>query len=516
MNIGNWLIRLGGAREDVLGQAPGDVPKQMSLGAVIVGTAVMAAISATFALTTAVHLPVPVAMVVGLLWGLLILNLDRMLVVSMGRRSGIWANIGTAVPRVLLALLIGTVISLPLVLRIFDPEITAELQVMRNEALGAAQTRIDQNPRFIDIPKLEAEEKRLQGIVSGQTPDDVGSDPDVARLQQQRDAKEKEFETAQDEAVCEHDGTCGTGVRGEGPEYREKRDRADRLKAERDALTAQLAAATTAARQRISTGSVQAQGAAKVELQRIQQELETRRTERTFESDKARAAEIQNDGLLARIEALDRISTGRPLMWVAHLTLILLFVCIELLPVLVKIMSVTGPKSLYEQLVEKRDEDALVADQVWSDKQREIALLRVGVRMDLEQDRADAQTDAGKRSNAVLVAAQEDIAKRAVQVWADVAKRRADHELAAWLAQYGGGQATAGPLGPYSHPAPPVTPSPPPTNGHVTGSPLVNLSKPPVSAAVVPPPRTQQAVPDPPTVPHVPINNVPNDPTQEE
>ena len=475
VKIGQWLVRLGGAQQDVLDRAPGDVAKQTSLGAVLLGTAVMAAVSATFALSTAVRLPIQAAAIVGVLWGLLILNLDRMLVVSMVRRPGIWPNIATAVPRVILALLIGTVISLPLVLRIFEPEINAELQVMRNEALGAAQTRIQQNPRFAEIPQLEAEEKRLQGIVSGQTPEDVTDDPDVKKIQDQLTAKEAEFRQAENDIICENDGTCGTGKVGRGPSYREKLDRKNRLEGERNALQSQLNVAQDAARRRLQSGSQQAQGAAKTELDRVQKDLDARRAEQAFETDKSRAAEVQNDGLLARIEALDRLSTGRPTMWLAHLTLILMFVCIELLPVLAKMMSVTGPKSRYEELVEMRDADATAADQVWSAAQRDVMLMRVDVRKHLEQDRADAQVIAGKKSNASLVAAQQDIADKAVEVWAEVASRRADAELAKWLAQYGGGAAT-GVGGPYSRPrpAPNGVTSGNVTNGPVTNGPVTN------------------------------------------
>ena len=191
--------------------------------------------------------------------------------------------------------------------------------------------------------------------------------------------------------------------------------------------------------------------AATIELERIQDELNSRRNERTFEVEKARAAEIQNDGLLARIEALDRLSAGRPTMWLAHLTLILMLVCIELLPVLVKLMSVTGPKSPYELVAERRDDDAVAADRIWSDKQRDIAEVRAKVRMKLEKHRADAQIMAGKAANDALVVAQQEIAERAGQAWAAVARQKADHELNMWFAQYGGGvpgQVT----GPYTAP----------------------------------------------------------------
>ena len=385
----------------------------------------------------------------GVLWGLLILNLDRMLVVSMVRRPGIWPNIATAVPRVILALLIGTVISLPLVLRIFEPEINAELQVMRNEALGAAQTRIQQNPRFAEIPQLEAEEKRLQGIVSGQTPEDVTDDPDVKKIQDQLTAKEAEFRQAENDIICENDGTCGTGKVGRGPSYREKLDRKNRLEGERNALQSQLNVAQDAARRRLQSGSQQAQGAAKTELDRVQKDLDARRAEQAFETDKSRAAEVQDDGLLARIEALDRLSTGRPTMWLAHLTLILMFVCIELLPVLAKMMSVTGPKSRYEELVEMRDADATAADQVWSARQRDVQAQRGRPGRNIPQaDSADAEAIAWEAKRREPGRGQQDIVDKASRRGGVASRRSAEGEAASPRRR----RATTVVGGPYSAP----------------------------------------------------------------
>lgn len=501
MKVGYWLARLGGAQEEVLRKAPGDVPKQTSLGAVLVGTASIAAISAAFALNTAVDLPVVPAVLVGLLWGLLILNLDRMLVVSMGRRNGVWANVATALPRLLLALLIGTVISIPLVLRIFQPEIDAELQVMRNEALDVAQTRLNEDQRFAVIPALEADEDQLRAVVAGQQRASVADDPEVRTLQEQFDAKEAEFRQAEQEIICENDGTCGTGVVGRGASYLEKRDRKNRLEAERNGLRGQLDAAKAAATDRVESASVQEKQAAAAELTRVQAQLDALRTERTFEEDRTRATEIQNDGLLARLEALDRLSEGRPMMWLAHWTLILLFVCIELLPVLVKMLASTGPKTVYERLLERREADALDTDQAWSDKQREIAAIRVGVRLQLERDRADAQVEAGKRVNATLVGKQQEISDRAIEVWGEVAKRRADDELARWYAQYSRASATD-PAAPPSLPWPAASPASataPPTGHQQTVNPATQTAASPVATTL--PTSPIQATGQPPAPP---------------
>src|SRR3712207_3957071 len=114
----NLLARLAGAQLDVLRRARTDRVKYTAMGGVLLTTAVVAGVSATFALNTAVGLPITVAAVAGVLWGVVIFNLDRMLIVSITRQSGWLRNLLTAVPRLLLAIVIGSIISVPLVLRI--------------------------------------------------------------------------------------------------------------------------------------------------------------------------------------------------------------------------------------------------------------------------------------------------------------------------------------------------------------------------------------------------------------
>ena len=91
----------------------------------------MAMISMWFALSSALGINGIVAIPVAVFWGLVIMGIDRWLITSMpvdGRRK-----FAMAVPRVLLAILLGTLISTPLVLRIFQSEIDAQMAVMQQK-----------------------------------------------------------------------------------------------------------------------------------------------------------------------------------------------------------------------------------------------------------------------------------------------------------------------------------------------------------------------------------------------
>ena len=60
-------------------------------------------------------------------------------------------------------------------------------------------------------------------------------------------------------------------------------------------------------------------------------------------------------GILLRLEALDRLSDRNTTLWAAKTMLSLLFLCVEMLPVLVKLLLNFGPPSAYDELAALRD-----------------------------------------------------------------------------------------------------------------------------------------------------------------
>jgi len=464
MTSRHLLARLGGAQPVILRETPGDAIRYSTMGAVLVGTAAVAAISAAFALNTAVQLPAVPAMVIGALWGLLILNLDRALIVSMARRSGIWGNVSAALPRLLLALLIGVVISVPLVLRIFQPEINNELQVMHSENLIANQKKLD--AQFADLQTMQAKFDRLQRDANGQAEPGISDDPDVKAAEVAVQAARAAYDKAFGDAQCELIGKCGTGNPGPGGAFERVDGKAREALATLNAAEDKLRQARDAAQRRVTAAAA----AAQAELKTLGPALQQRKDDRVTAQRRLEAGESDNTGLLARLEALDRLSDGRPMMLLAHWALILLFTCIELLPVLAKLLSGAGASTLYDQLVDRREAGVLDVDKIRADGQLEIVELRADVRRQLERDRAAAQVQAGKRANARLVVKQQEIADRAIDVWAQVADRRTDDELARWYARHvrstvAGPAPPTWPIPAQSNPAQSNPAQPTPANG---------------------------------------------------
>src|SRR5919112_1571338 len=108
--IGDSLAALAGARPDILETAPGARARFVALGGVLLSTGGLAVLSAAFAVHMALGAWWPVALLLGVGWGFVIVNLDRMLLVGMAHDSSLKRNLLMAVPRVGLALVLGIVI----------------------------------------------------------------------------------------------------------------------------------------------------------------------------------------------------------------------------------------------------------------------------------------------------------------------------------------------------------------------------------------------------------------------
>ncbi|MGH2624313.1 MAG: DUF4407 domain-containing protein, partial [Sphingobacterium sp.] len=154
-----------GVHKETLIKYPQEQNKYISIGATIFFTGLFAALAGGYALYfvfSGSDFAFLYALIFGLLWGLAIFNLDRYIVLSMDKSNTLSKQLLQALPRILLAILIGLIISRPLELKIFDKEIREHL---RAEYLIAQQAKIDTLNRTFQH-KYETEYRQLQTIKS--------------------------------------------------------------------------------------------------------------------------------------------------------------------------------------------------------------------------------------------------------------------------------------------------------------------------------------------------------------
>ena len=162
-----------GVHQPTLEKHPTEHNKYVGIGATIFFTGLFAALSGGYAMyfvfkgdTAAVLF----AIFFGLLWGLAIFNMDRYIVSSINKNSCSWKQIAQATPRILLAIMIGMVISRPLELKIFDKEIKERLKV---SYLNNQRSKIDtlnkafNNKYTIEINKLNEVKAQRDSLDSG-------------------------------------------------------------------------------------------------------------------------------------------------------------------------------------------------------------------------------------------------------------------------------------------------------------------------------------------------------------
>ncbi|CAM3905088.1 DUF4407 domain-containing protein [Mucilaginibacter galii] len=120
-----------GAHIDTLKKYPIEHNRYVGIGATIFFTALFACLSGGYAMYFVFSgnpLAVVFAILFGLIWGLAIFNMDRYIVSSINKQGSSNQQLLQALPRILLAIMIGVVISRPLELKIFDKEIRGKLK----------------------------------------------------------------------------------------------------------------------------------------------------------------------------------------------------------------------------------------------------------------------------------------------------------------------------------------------------------------------------------------------------
>lgn len=336
------LIMLSGARASVLEQCPTERGKFEGIGGAVLTTSTLAVISMWFALSTAIGVNGYAAVPLALLWGLAIMSLDRWLVTTIpaggGRR---WR---LALPRVAMAVLLGFVISTPLVLQIFRAEIDA--QIVEIKQRRADDFALDQKKGAVgaevarDRKALEA----LQQVVAsqGDVPLDPAADVRIRSLTQQRDDQQKQMQGHYKQWQCQLYGGRDCPKKGDGPlaaasesAYKNAKKRVDDLNGQIEDRKRELTATGEAAKQsRLEQ--------ARTDLPEARRRLaadERRQTDlqRAFDAENGKA-----NGLLIRLQALDEVSGKDAVLNGARILLFLLFLLIECLPVTVKLLQKTS------------------------------------------------------------------------------------------------------------------------------------------------------------------------------
>ena len=333
--VESLLFFCAGADQELLKRCPRyDQVKLMGIGGIVLATSVLAFFVGSYAFSI-IFTPkggdedfnvmwVLVPALFGVLWALVIFNMDRFIVSVSGGGDGTekitWGELGGALPRLLIAGFIGLTLAKPVEIKLMESEINSEL---------SKQQQTIKTEYF----QKELGEHRVKEVDLGERRKEIVSQRDkvlteIQEFQQRRDEADRDY-------ARELDGSGGTRSRGIGPIAERKKETLDRLNEELNKFRVEAEAKVSTFEERLKSIDTESKT------------LSERRDEILKESEQIAKS---HDGLMKRI------AIAHELYPLATYMLTGLFIALELCPVLFKLMV---PLSTYDYLKENQKRLAL-------------------------------------------------------------------------------------------------------------------------------------------------------------
>lgn len=320
--IMKFLWKAAGGDRTILERATyADQIKYLCLGGIVVSTGAMAGLAGGYAFYTIfsergqamdpneTQWGVSIAsMLFGIIWGLIIFNIDRFIVTSTGKGDGTekitMQEFKSAIPRIILGSIIALTISKPVEIRMFQSEIAVELekaqQEKQNEFIQATNANFDSRLSEVRL-KIQAHNAELDEV-------------------------ENNYAALEERYLAEMEGLGSSAGRGKGP----------------------IAKSIEAQMMRAEVLLNQTKERVMPLIEEEQSKLAKLELERELELQRGVQASHALDGLLERIKLAHKIAGP-----VISLFITLLFLAIELTPIFFKLMLIKSPYDYLEENVKE-------------------------------------------------------------------------------------------------------------------------------------------------------------------
>lgn len=387
----HWITKklwwCAGADEYFLMRSPlQDRVKLAGIGGIVFSTGILAAFAGGFAFNTAFG-PKGMAgddvstigwqigsVIFGICWGLLIFNLDRFIVSSTGKGDGTDKITGKefvqAIPRLIIAIILGITISKPLELKIIETEINVELRKTQQ----AKREEFDKNTY-----------KKFKDQI-------IILDKDITKIKDERNILVQRQKDAELEYIDQMQGRAGNA--GFGPRAKQLEIlKNDKQKDVEDYDTKH-----------------------KSELQGLKTKREEKMAEQEKELNVVNKKQAENlDGLLERISIAHEIG-----FWLG-IALMCIFLSIEMGPIFFKMMMNKGP---YDYMVENFNyrmqvQNGIVREERIYEGEKGMMLMEKINYLEVENDRFEKEEK---------LKAQKELSKKVVGIWSTAKLKEIDDE----------------------------------------------------------------------------------------
>ncbi|OUD02057.1 DUF4407 domain-containing protein [Streptomyces swartbergensis] len=402
------LRALTGVDEELLARVKYERSKYTALGGVVLGTSVIAAFSMWNFATEALGKVSFVALVPTVIWMLFVLNLDRWLVTPQpnARRRA-----GPLLTRLLIALMLGVVIAEPLVLRIFQTAIEERVADERTDAVDRLRTNLVRcNPvPSTTQPVTPKGCDRTYVLSFDATPGERGEELDALRSDAAALEKRVDRDTTRLEAIdSEVRDECRRLIRIAATGLYQRTSECLRL---RDKAHDYRTTHRTSENEKRLVGMNSRISEIEAELTSSRGEFLKARAdgiERRLDEERAKQKEI---GVLERIRALDELASGNAVLFVGIWLVRLLFVLLDMLPVLVKYLS---GDTAYDRMLTSESNSAVKihGEEVRLTERRAMANLEIAqdaIEQEVRRHRAESEAAAREHTAAMNIRVRQAV-----------------------------------------------------------------------------------------------------------
>lgn len=435
--IHDLFLWASGAELKILKQVPIDQNKYFGIGGTIIFTALMAAFAGGYAFYTAFENEY-LSVFFGMFWGALILNLDRYIVstfgVGDGKRTISKQELKEAAPRLLMAIILGFVIATPLELKIFEKEITTVVERLKIEKAEELKSMDSGSVIVLNEAKerrgiLEAEiksfqenkKKYLNNSVSfiKERKDELNSDR--KQKKSELDIAQRSLNRAYNNYIFAKKDTTGKysdkSISSYKITYKNRLNTRDNYRNELKTLNSKVSEIEENKEATIKNEQLKLNKQISILISEKESliskisdmEVTKRRKDVNYEN------KVQNyNGFAAHLEALGILTSEKSSIFYAKWLITILFIFIEIAPILFKMMTERGP---YDDIIDKIKHEIKVKQLLEQSNLNEEINTAVKVNADKNSQKLSSELLANKDLLNSIAKAQAEIAQVAIDEW---------------------------------------------------------------------------------------------------
>lgn len=413
--LNEFLWTCAGVNRKILRQCPTDYAKYAGIGGTILFTALMAMLSGGYAFYTVFDNQV-IAVVFGVFWGLLIFNLDRFIVNTMysdGKVTISWREFASGLPRIIMAIFLGIVISTPLELKIFEDEINVTIREL-------AQSKIEEY-KSTDLQRIDSLSKKKEELqnsaVSIYDANILTGNELINRLFIELRNKRAELSKENDiiSALSRQIASLDTNDSIQYKRLVNERYSHDQKRNGINGDITRINASLASNDEEMRILQEKATSARENDLNRLQSEIdEVKKRLDGNTSEYVKLIDSEFGGFQARMLAFNKMKEEHESTHITSLFIMLLFIIIETTPTFFKMMIASGP---YDDLLRSEMHKARVmSDKRISDINDEINT-EVKISTERNKNKLEAEVAANKELLSQIALAQSELLSTAIEEW---------------------------------------------------------------------------------------------------